>query len=126
MKLSCQYFHELGEERNLYISRRLSYHGATMGALSLSGHTARREPFELILSKQVRQVSACNVYRDQGDMSDTAYIKMKEDEMEAMFQEAGPKKVIAVVLEPVVGAVSQIPLALIISFSACLIAIRGR
>ena len=43
LKLARQYWTERGQmSRSQIISRRLSYHGMTLGALSVSGHYGRR------------------------------------------------------------------------------------
>ena len=45
-KIAHQYYLELGKERKeLIVSRWLSYHGITMGALSMSGNVPRRRNF---------------------------------------------------------------------------------
>ena len=46
LKLARQYWIERGEKKRFrVISRKQSYHGATLGALSVSGNVRRREPF---------------------------------------------------------------------------------
>ncbi len=53
LKLSRQYFVERGEmQRELFIARRQSYHGNTLGVLGIGGNEWRREMFEPLL-KQV-------------------------------------------------------------------------
>ena len=50
LKLSRQYFLESGEpDRHLFIARRQSYHGNTLGALAVGGNEWRREPFRPLL-----------------------------------------------------------------------------
>ena len=50
-KLARQYWVERGEpERQRILSRAGSYHGATLGALSLSGHPPRRETWKPVLT----------------------------------------------------------------------------
>lgn len=59
LKLSRQYFLELRPpqlKRHIFISRRQSYHGATLGALAVSGHRARRANYEPLMLPQMRQV----------------------------------------------------------------------
>ena len=47
-----QYWRESGRpEKNVVLARRLSYHGITLGALSLSGHATRRRHFEPLLTQ---------------------------------------------------------------------------
>src|SRR5579864_6677970 len=46
LKLARQYWIERGEKKRYrVISRSQSYHGASLGALSVSGNVRRREPF---------------------------------------------------------------------------------
>lgn len=52
MKVALQYWQESGQlGKKKFISRRKSYHGITLGALSLSGHPLRRQRFEETLEK---------------------------------------------------------------------------
>lgn len=108
IKLCRQYFFEKeGKDspREMFIARARSYHGNTLGALSLSGFESRRKPYERILSDKVHHVSACYPYRqqDKGE-SDAEFVRKKADELDAKFQELGPEKVIGFIAEPVVGA----------------------
>ena len=65
LKLVRQYWRSAGEhDRHIVITRRQSYHGNTLGALSVTGHTKRRAPYEPMLHQWPR-VSPCNAYRDQ-------------------------------------------------------------
>ncbi len=106
VKLARQYFLEIGQpQRDRFIGRRLSYHGTTLGALAAGGHTARRAPFEPILSTQFSKVSRAFPWRDQGaGESDAAYVARLAADLEAEFQRLGPDTVCAFTAEPVVGA----------------------
>ncbi|XOT97962.1 aminotransferase class III-fold pyridoxal phosphate-dependent enzyme, partial [Alcaligenes pakistanensis] len=43
LKLARQYFVEIGQpERHIFIARRQSYHGNTLGALAIGGNEWRR------------------------------------------------------------------------------------
>jgi adenosylmethionine-8-amino-7-oxononanoate aminotransferase len=54
MKIALQYCQEKGyPNKNQFITREKSYHGITLGALSLSGHALRRARFEKVLHSQV-------------------------------------------------------------------------
>ena len=106
LKLAREYFVWKGEARRVnFIARQSSYHGTTLGALSLSGHAARRGPFEDLLSRHVHRVSSCNPYRQRhpGE-SDAAFCARKAQELEDVFLRLGPETVAAFVAEPVVGA----------------------
>jgi adenosylmethionine-8-amino-7-oxononanoate aminotransferase len=92
-------------QRVNFISRDESYHGTTIGSLSLSGHVARRAPFEPLLLGQRHSISSCNLYRQkQPGETDAAFLARKVDELERKFHELGPDTVAAVIMEPVVGA----------------------
>ena len=93
--------------RTLFISRRQSYHGTTLGTLALGHHVARRNPFESVLLSNMSHVSPCNPYRGkQENQSDADYAAQLQDELEQEFRRLGPGNVAAVFIEPVVGAVS--------------------
>jgi len=110
MKLARQYFLEKQNpepRRFRFIARRQSYHGITLGALSLGGHVHRRQPFEPLLLDNVSHVSPCYTYRGKlpGE-TDDQYVERLAQELDAEFQRVGPDTVCAFVAEPVVGAVS--------------------
>ena len=107
IKLSRQYFYEGDKQtpRVNFIAREGSYHGNTIGALSISGHLARRAPYRPFLMENVHHISSCNAYRQQLEgETDLAFVARKAAELDAKFQELGPETVIGVILEPVVGA----------------------
>jgi adenosylmethionine-8-amino-7-oxononanoate aminotransferase len=107
IKMSRQFFYESDRHtrRVNFIAREGSYHGNTIGALGVSGHVARRAPYEPFLMPNVHHVSACNPYRQrlEGE-SDSAFVARKAAELESKFQELGPETVIGFIAEPVVGA----------------------
>jgi len=108
MKMAFQYFRELSPpqpQRTKYIAREHSYHGNTLGALSLSGHLARRKPYLPILSQNVSWIPACNAYRQRLPLeSDQVFVARKAAELDAEFQRLGPDTVVAFVCEPISGA----------------------
>jgi adenosylmethionine-8-amino-7-oxononanoate aminotransferase len=105
LKLARQYFVETGEpERSVFIGRRQSYHGNTLGALAVGGNEWRRRQFAPLLI-DVGRVSACYEYRDRREgESPEQYSERLAGELEAKIVEIGPKRVIAFVAETVVGA----------------------
>jgi adenosylmethionine-8-amino-7-oxononanoate aminotransferase len=105
MKLARQYFVECGQvQRSVFISRRQSYHGNTLGALAVGGNEWRRRPFAPLLI-DVPRVAPCYEYRDRspGQTLDQ-YTAGLLRELELMILETGPEKVIGFCAEPVVGA----------------------
>ncbi|KAF7533855.1 hypothetical protein G7054_g6739 [Neopestalotiopsis clavispora] len=108
MKLARQYFLEKSApepKRINFIARYQSYHGTTLGSLSMGGHVYRRANFEPMLLTNISRVSPCFPYRnrDSGE-SDEAYVSRRAAELDAEFQRLGPETVCAFVAEPVVGA----------------------
>ena len=105
LKLARQYFVEKGElQRRHIIARWQSYHGNTLGALSVGGNRWRREPFAPMLI-EAHHVSPCFAYRfRRDDESEEAYGLRMADELEAKIVELGPETVAAFIAEPVVGA----------------------
>lgn len=106
MKLAREYFVWIGQpQRASFIAREESYHGTTVGSLSLSGYRTRRANFEEILLPNVLRIPACNPYRQQipGE-SDQDFVGRKAAELEQIFFKAGPDTIAAFIAEPVVGA----------------------
>ncbi|EMR62213.1 putative class iii protein [Eutypa lata UCREL1] len=108
MKLARQMFLEKDPPepgRTRFIARDQSYHGTTLGSLSMGGHAGRRAKFEPMLLDNISKVSPCFPYRHQGpDESDEEYVSRLADELDKEFQRLGPETVCAFVAEPVVGA----------------------
>lgn len=91
--------------RHIIIFRDRSYHGNTLGALSISGFASRKEPYVPLLMNQVYSVSSCYPYRQRYEgESDTAFNDRKARELEALILKLGPEKVSTFIAEPVVGA----------------------
>ena len=105
LKLARQYFVEAGEtQRTVFIARRQSYHGNTLGALAVGGNEWRRQPFAPLLI-DVERVSACYEYRGRAPgQSLDGYTAALLDELETAILRAGPENVIGFCAEPVVGA----------------------
>jgi hypothetical protein len=105
LKLSRQYFVENGQpDRHLFIARRQSYHGNTLGALSVGGNEWRREKFEPIMLPG-HHIAPCFEYRDmRDDETSREYGQRAANELEAKLLELGPNNVAAFIAETVVGA----------------------
>ena len=105
LKMARQYFVETGRpERRHVIARRQSYHGNTLGALSVGGHAGRRRLFAPLLI-DVTHIAPCYAYRHRAEAeSEEAYGRRTADELEAAILRLGPANVAAFVAEPVVGA----------------------
>lgn len=105
LKLARQYFVEIGQpERTLFISRKQSYHGNTLGALSVGGNEWRRKQFAPMLI-DVARVSACNEYRDRlSSETQDNYTARLLAEIEDTILTRGPERIIGFCAETVVGA----------------------
>jgi adenosylmethionine-8-amino-7-oxononanoate aminotransferase len=104
-KLARSYFRHVGEHRRYkIISRDISYHGSSMGALSVSGLSAIKHDFEPLVPGSVR-VPTTNFYRAPlfGDSAE-AFGRWAADEIERAIVREGPESVAAVFLEPVQNA----------------------
>ena len=105
LKLARQYQIEIGQTRRYQVlSRQQSYHGSTLGALSISGNKRRREIY-LPMVKEFVHVGAPYCYRCSFDCSDGCrncgqeYAAELEHAIESSNGEAA-----AFIFEPVSGA----------------------
>jgi adenosylmethionine-8-amino-7-oxononanoate aminotransferase len=105
LKLARQHFVEIGQpQRSVFIARRQSYHGNTLGALSVGGNEWRRREFAPLLLP-VEHVSPCFEYRERrNDETQDAFTDRLIAELEATIDRVGPERVIGFCAEPVVGA----------------------
>lgn len=98
VKFARQYHRSQGEpHRSKIISREFSYHGTTLGALSLTGIPKIREPFQPLLPG-VRHVP--NTLGYTGDCGPAAELDCVRAIEQAILDE-GPETVAAVFAEPV-------------------------
>lgn len=104
LKMARQYWVGRGRpEKYLVISRRLSYHGATLGALAMSGHAARRRPYRPLLA-DFPQIPPCYHYRCPFCAHEPDCNLRCADALEEEILRVGPEYVAAFIAEPVVGA----------------------
>jgi adenosylmethionine-8-amino-7-oxononanoate aminotransferase len=104
LKVALQHFaaRGLGQKRR-FISRRRSWHGNTLGALSVSDFSERRSAFEGSLL-EVDFVSAANTYRPPDGVPPEALTAHLAAEFERALARIGPERVAAFIMEPIVGA----------------------
>ncbi len=107
LKLSRQYFVESGQpDRHLFIARRQSYHGNTLGVLAVGGNEWRRRQFAPLMVPG-HHIAPCFEYRERQDAeSQFEFGQRVADELQAKIEELGPDNVAAFVAETVVGATS--------------------
>ena len=99
-KLAREYHRARGERRWKAIARRVAYHGTTMGALSLTGCTELRTPFEPLVP-DVLHVSNTNRYHRPPEETEEEFTAFLLDDLEATIVQAGPDTVAMVIMEPV-------------------------
>ena len=104
LKLCRQFFLERGEpSRARFISRAQSYHGATLGALALSGNLKRRAPFAPLLPES-HHIAPCYCYRCPLHLQYPSCGISCADELDKKIRELGSENVAAFFLEPISGA----------------------
>jgi adenosylmethionine-8-amino-7-oxononanoate aminotransferase len=105
LKMARQYFVEIGQpERTMFIARRQSYHGNTLGALAVGGNEWRRKQFAPLLMN-VGRVSPCYEYRGRLESeTQQQYTQRLLLELESSILEIGRHKIIGFCAETVVGA----------------------
>ena len=100
LKLARQYFKLVGKpSKYKLIAREIAYHGTSLGALSATGITGLRQPFEP-LTPGAYHVPNTNTYRLPHYMAESDLVETIADKIE--FE--GPDTVAAVILEPVQNA----------------------
>jgi hypothetical protein len=104
LKIALQYHAARGEmSRRRFIARERSWHGNTLGALSVSGFKERRAPFEGALL-DVSRLSPANAYRPPANVAPADVARACADELEQEILRFGAVKVAGFIFEPVVGA----------------------
>jgi adenosylmethionine-8-amino-7-oxononanoate aminotransferase len=104
VKMARQYQVERGmPSKYKVISRWTSYHGNTLGALALSGHTGRRQHY-LPLMQHTPHIAPAYCYRCPFSREPASCALECADELEKTILYEGPDSVSAFMAEPVVGA----------------------
>ncbi|MFN0190684.1 MAG: aspartate aminotransferase family protein [Aestuariivirga sp.] len=104
LKLALQYHAARGQmSRRRFISRERSWHGNTLGALSVSGFLERQRAFEGALVPPIR-ISPTNAYRPPAGVSAADVAEACAQELEQAILKEGAEKIAAFIFEPVVGA----------------------
>jgi adenosylmethionine-8-amino-7-oxononanoate aminotransferase len=99
-KLARAYHMANGERRWKAVSRRLAYHGTTLGALSINGVPAIRTQFEPLVPDVVH-VRNTNRYHRPPDETEAEFTAFLLDDLESAIRQAGPETVAMVIMEPV-------------------------
>lgn len=101
MQFALQYYREKGQEKHWFLSQSKSYHGNTLGALSLSGHARRLVAGNL--AYPFAELPAPYQYREGEGLSEEDYgHRLLEKAEETIAQHAD--KLAGIIFEPVGGA----------------------
>jgi adenosylmethionine-8-amino-7-oxononanoate aminotransferase len=105
LKMARQYHVVRGEpDRTVFISRWTSYHGATLGALTVGGSRLRRRAYQPLLM-DTPHIPVVNSYRHGGSQSFADSGEWYAAQLESAILEAGPGNVAAFIAEPIVASV---------------------
>jgi adenosylmethionine-8-amino-7-oxononanoate aminotransferase len=104
IKLARQFHLESGQkDRYRVLSRRQSYHGSTLGAMSVSGNVARRAPYDPLLAEW-GHIAPCFCYHCPFEKTFPQCQLVCADDLEIYLLQHEPGKAAAFIFEPVVGA----------------------
>src|SRR3954468_9573237 len=104
MKMAIQYWQEKGvQTKSKVLSRWVSYHGITLGALSMSGHTGRRARFVPLL-EDFPTIHPPYCYRCPYNKKAPECGYHCAQELETAIQRIGSEHIAAFIAEPVIGA----------------------
>src|SRR5215813_2578550 len=98
LKIALHYHSANGEpSRRRFIARRRSWHGNTLGALSVSEFKERRDPFEGALMP-ASHISPANAYRPPAEVAPDQVARYCAQELEDEILRLGPRTVAAFIL----------------------------
>ena len=104
IKLARQYFLEIQQpSRYRVLARKQSYHGSTLGAMSLSGNVARRAPYAPLIPEW-GHVAPCFCYHCPFGKTYPECNLACADDLDSFLSENDASTVAAFLFEPVVGA----------------------
>ncbi|MCM2531921.1 aspartate aminotransferase family protein [Neobacillus pocheonensis] len=104
MKMAIQYWQEKGiQTKTKVLSRWVSYHGITLGALSMSGHQGRRSRFVPLL-EDFPTLHPPYCYRCPYKLEAPSCGHLCALELETAINRIGADKIAAFIAEPVIGA----------------------
>jgi adenosylmethionine-8-amino-7-oxononanoate aminotransferase len=104
MKVAIQHWQEKGVQgKTKVLSRWMSYHGITMGALSMSGHVLRRKRFVPLL-EDFPSIEAPNCYHCPYHSTYPNCQLQCAKELETAIKRVGPEHIAAFIAEPIIGA----------------------
>jgi adenosylmethionine-8-amino-7-oxononanoate aminotransferase len=104
IKLVRQYHLETGQkDRYRVLSRRQSYHGSTLGAMSVSGNVARRAPYEPLIADW-GHIAPCFCYHCPFEKTFPQCELACADDLQTHLDGSKKNDATAFIFEPIVGA----------------------
>jgi adenosylmethionine-8-amino-7-oxononanoate aminotransferase len=105
IKLARQYWLERGDSKRFrVVSRRQSYHGSTLGAMTVSGNVGRRAPYQPLLAEW-GHIAPCFCYHCPFDLKFPECDLACANDLETLLHaSASDANAAAFIFEPVVGA----------------------
>ncbi|NQD68584.1 aspartate aminotransferase family protein [Bacillus haikouensis] len=104
IKIALQHWHEKGKPaKRRILSRWLSYHGITLGALSASGHPVRRERFDSVIGDWPTIEPPYCLDCPFGKSYPTCDLACAQ-QLEMMISRIGADNIAAFISEPIIGA----------------------
>src|SRR3984957_17248604 len=103
IKLARQYWLERGDSNRFrVVSRRQSYHGSTLGAMSISGNVGRRAPYQPLLAEW-GHIAPCFCYHCPFELKYPECSLACANDLETLLKSSATN-IAAFIFEPVVGA----------------------
>lgn len=104
LKVAIQYWQEKGiNTKSKILSRWISYHGITLGALSMSGHPVRRARFAPLL-EDCPSIHPPYCYRCPYQLTAPECGFACVQELETTIKRLGAERIAAFIAEPIIGA----------------------
>jgi adenosylmethionine-8-amino-7-oxononanoate aminotransferase len=104
IKMARQYYLERGDAKRFrVVSRRQSYHGSTLGAMSVSGNVARRAPYQPLLAEW-GHIAPCFCYHCPFETKFPECGLACAEDLNSFLEQNDAESVAAFIFEPVVGA----------------------
>lgn len=106
IKMARQYYVERdgkSSPKHKIISRHNSYHGATLGTMSVGGASGRVETYAPLLNPSAK-IPSTYFYRKPDGMTDAQFSQHCSQALEEEILKQGPEKVLCFIAEPIVGS----------------------
>jgi adenosylmethionine-8-amino-7-oxononanoate aminotransferase len=104
LKLARQWALATGQDsRWKIVSRTPSYHGATLGALAVTGYTPMTKPFAPMM-REMPKIPAPTCYLDRDNLDAEARGLRYAEMLRQKLLDEGPETVLAFIMEPIGGA----------------------